>query len=157
MGWRPTLETSFCIQTFDEGGNLGRAWTKPSVWQRSAERTRCVDSHRPRGLDYPIPDRRFGRLDSIPYRAGVNAIVAQKGVVSTYAHLCQGTSTGMVVHYSVSTRHAGPESNNKVLVGHADETLPRGGIGVSSQVNMGSEREPEMIQRMGELNRQAPH
>jgi hypothetical protein len=76
-------------------------------------------------------------------------------VVNRYAHLCQGTKTNMVIHYSVSTRHAGANSNNKVLVGGADETLSRGGIGVSSQVNMGSETEPEMIERMGELNRQA--
>ena len=40
--------------------------------------------------------------------AGVDAIVAQKGLVSAFAHLCDGTSTNMVVHYSVSTRHAGP-------------------------------------------------
>lgn len=108
--------------------------------------------------DYPNPglEDLEGLIQSL-INAGVNAIVAQKGVVSKYAHLCHGTSTGMVVHYSVSTRHAGPQSNNKVLVGHADETLPRGGIGVSSQVNMGSEYEPEMIQRMGELNRQAMH
>ena len=72
--------------------------------------------------DYPNPglEDLEGLIQSL-IDAGVNAIVAQKGVVSTYAHLCQGTSTGMVVHYSVSTRHAGPESNNKVLVGHADE------------------------------------
>ena len=89
--------------------------------------------------------------------AGVDAIVAQKGLVSAYAHLCEGTNTNMVVHYSVSTRHAGPDANNKILVGHADETLPRGGIGVSSQVNMGSKHEADMIQRMGELNRQAFH
>lgn len=89
--------------------------------------------------------------------AGVNAIVAQKGVVSKYAHLCKGTNTSMVVHYSVSTRHAGPDINNKTMVGHADETLLRGGIGVSSQVNMGSENEALMIERMGELNRQALH
>ncbi|HJM55242.1 MAG TPA: hypothetical protein QGI72_03235 [Poseidonia sp.] len=90
-------------------------------------------------------------------RAGVNAIVAQKGVVSKYAHLCEGTTTSMVVHYSVSTRHGGPNSDNKVLVGNADETLSRGGIGVSCQVNMGSEHEAAMIERMGELNRQAHH
>ena len=89
--------------------------------------------------------------------AGVNAIVAQKGVVSKYAHLCEGTNTSMVVHYSVSTRHAGPDVNNKTMVGHADETLLRGGIGVSSQVNMGSENEAVMVERMGELNRQALH
>ena len=89
--------------------------------------------------------------------AGVDAIVAQKGVVSAFAHLCEGTKTNMVVHYSVSTRHAGPDASNKVLVGHADETLVRGGMGVSSQVNMGSENEASMIERMGELNRQALH
>jgi len=66
--------------------------------------------------------------------AGVDAIVAQKGLVSAFAHLCEGTSTNMVVHYSVSTRHAGPDMNNKVLVGHADDTVPRGGIGVAGHV-----------------------
>jgi len=77
--------------------------------------------------DYPNPGLEdLENLIQSLIDAGVNAIVAQKGVVSTYAHLCEGTSTGMVVHYSVSTRHAGPESNNKVLVGHADETLPQG-------------------------------
>ena len=108
--------------------------------------------------EYPNPglEDLEGLIQSL-VAAGVNAIVAQKGVVSSYAHLCEGTSTNMVVHYSVSTRHGGPQSNNKVMVGHADETLPRGGIGVSSQINMGSEHEPEMIQRMGELNRQALH
>ena len=62
----------------------------------------------------------------------------------------------MVIHYSVSAPRW-PNKNNKVLVGHADETLLRGGIGVSCQVNMGSENEAEMVERMGELNRQALH
>lgn len=97
------------------------------------------------------------RLLSALVRAGVNAIVAQKGVVNHFAHLCEGSTTNMVVHFSVSTRHGGHHADNKVLVGHADETLGRGGIGVSSQVNMGSEHEPAMIERMGELNRQAFH
>ncbi len=108
--------------------------------------------------DYPTPG--LEDLESLMQsliNAGVNAIVAQKGLVSKYAHLCEGTATNMVVHYSVSTRHAGPDINNKVLVGHADETTKRGGIGVSSQINMGSENEAAMISRMGELNRQALH
>ena len=89
--------------------------------------------------------------------AGVDAIVAQKGVVNHYHGLCEGTSTSMVVHYSVSTRHGGVDSSNKVLVGHADETVSRGGIGVSAQVNMGSPEEAAMIERMGQLNRDAHH
>jgi len=90
-------------------------------------------------------------------RAGVDAIVAQKGLVGHYNHLCQGSSTDMVVHFSVSTRHAGPDTANKVLVGNADEVLPRGGIGVSCQVNMGSPNEAAMIERMGQMSRAALH
>ena len=90
-------------------------------------------------------------------RAGVDAIVAQKGLVSHYGHLCQDSSTDMVVHFSVSTRHAGPDSSNKVLVGNADEVLPRGGLGVSCQVNMGSPNEAVMIERMGQMSRAALH
>jgi len=89
--------------------------------------------------------------------AGVDAIVAQKGVVNHYHGLCEGTSTSMVVHYSVSNLHGGADSSNKVLVGHADETVSRGGIGVSAQVNMGSPEEAAMIERMGQLNRDAHH
>ena len=90
-------------------------------------------------------------------RAGVDAIVAQKGVVSHYSHLCEGSTTDMVVHFSVSTRHAGPDAANKVIVGNADEVLKRGGIGVSCQVNMGSPNEASMVERMGEMSRDALH
>ncbi len=108
--------------------------------------------------DYPTPGlENLEVLIQSLIDAKVDAIVAHKGLVSAYGHLCEGTSTSMVIHYSVSTRHAGPNKNNKVLVGHADETLLRGGIGVSCQVNMGSENEAEMVERMGELNRQALH
>jgi DhnA family fructose-bisphosphate aldolase class Ia len=72
-------------------------------------------------------------------RAGVDAIVAQKGLVSHYGHLCQDSSTDMV------------------LVGNADEVLPRGGLGVSCQVNMGSPNEAVMIERMGQMSRAALH
>ena len=90
-------------------------------------------------------------------RAGVDAIVAQKGVVSHYSHLCEDSTTDMIVHFSVSTRHAGPDSANKVLVGNADEVIKRGGIGVSCQVNMGSPNEAKMVERMGQMSRDALH
>jgi DhnA family fructose-bisphosphate aldolase class Ia len=106
--------------------------------------------------DFPNPGLQdLKQLITQLIEAKVDVILAQKGVVSRYAHLCNGTRTNMVIHYSVSTRHAGEDSDNKVLVGAADETLSRGGIGVSSQVNMGSQHEASMIERMGELNRQA--
>ena len=87
--------------------------------------------------------------------AGVNAIVAQKGVVSHYNHLCEGTKTKMVIHLSASTTHGGEDSANKVLVGDAKEAVRRGAVGVSCQVNTGSKGEREMIKSMGKLSKQA--
>ena len=108
--------------------------------------------------DFPIPGLTDteGVIKSL-VAAGVDGIVAQKGVVNHYNHLCEGTSTSMVIHFSVSTRHAGPDAANKVIVGHADEVIPRGGMGVSCQVNMGSPNEAAMIERMGQLSREALH
>jgi len=106
--------------------------------------------------DYPIEGLRDteATIKSL-ISAGVDAIIAHKGVVGHYNRLCENTNTSMVIHLSASTRHGGLESSNKVLVGGVDEIRKRGGIGVSCQVNMGSDREPEMIERMGEISRQA--
>lgn len=89
--------------------------------------------------------------------AGVDAIIAHKGIVSHFNHLCENSNTSMIIHLSASTRHGGKNSSNKVLVGSVDEVKPRGAIGVSCQVNIGSDNEPEMIERMGEISRQAFH
>ena len=40
--------------------------------------------------------------------AGVNAIVAQKGVVSHYNQLCEGTDTNMAVSYTHLRAHETP-------------------------------------------------
>ena len=79
-----------------------------------------------------------------------DAIVAQKGVVSRYS-----MDANMVSHLSVSTRHAGSRSSDKVLVGSVEESLSRGAKGVSVQVNMGSPDEPEMIERLGLVTQDA--
>ncbi len=80
-----------------------------------------------------------------------DAIVAQKGVVSHYSK----PGINFVCHLSVSTRHAGLRSSDKVLVGTVAEAISRGAIGVSVQVNMGSKNEPDMIERLGEITQEA--
>ena len=79
--------------------------------------------------------------------AHADAIVAQKGVVSHFS----STGVNFVAHLSVSTRHAGNRSSDKMLVGRVEESLSRGAKGVSVQVNMGSPDEPEMIERLGAI------
>ena len=89
--------------------------------------------------------------------AGVNAIVAQKGVVSHYSHLCEGTDTHMVIHFSASTRHGGPDASRKVSVGEASEVESRGGFAASAQVNIGSDGEADMLEEMGQLTTDCHH
>ena len=89
--------------------------------------------------------------------AGVNAIVAQKGVVTHYSHLCEGTNTNMVIHFSASTRHGGPDASRKVSVGEASEVESRGGFAASAQVNIGSDGEADMLEEMGQLTTDCHH
>ena len=86
---------------------------------------------------------------------GANVIVAHKGVVDKYSHLCEGTATSMIAHLSASTRHGGKNHSNKVLVGDVDEAIMRGAVGVSVQANIGSKKESTMLQRMGHITSEA--
>ena len=97
-------------------------------------------------------DRMDAVLDSI-IAGGADAIVCQKGVVSH-----QSTRTGwngFVCHVSASTAHGGENSQSKVKIASASEALSRGASGVSGQINLGDENEPEMILDMGELTTEA--
>ncbi len=87
--------------------------------------------------------------------AGVNAIVAQKGVVSAFSSLCEGTATSMVAHLSVSTVHGGIDAARKVTVGSVKESIARGAKAVSCQINMGSAGEGDMIEAMGKITNKA--
>ena len=91
-------------------------------------------------------------VDSV-IRGGADAIILQKGLLS-YHHSRNGWE-GYVCHISVSTIHGGERSQDKVSVATASEALLRGANGVSAQVNLGDKHESDMIERLGELSRQA--
>ncbi len=100
--------------------------------------------------DYPVEG--LENLEELISKIShADAIVAQKGVVSKFSH----TEANFVAHLSVSTRHAGQRSTDKVLVGSVEESLSRGAMGVSVQVNVGSHFEPDMIERLGEVTMDA--
>ena len=97
-------------------------------------------------------DRMDSVIDSI-IAGGADAIVCQKGVVS---HQSSRTGwDGFVCHVSASTAHGGENSQSKVKIASAAEALSRGATGVSAQINLGDENEPEMILDMGELTTEA--
>mgnify|MGYP001216634998 CR=1 FL=1 len=86
----------------------------------------------------------------IPKLSSANAIIAHKGVVSHHK-----SKNNFIMHLSASTVHGGNNSDNKVLTGSVIEAKKRGAIAVSAQINLGSEHESKMIERMGEISRQA--
>ena len=91
-------------------------------------------------------------LDSV-IEGGADAIVLHKGSLSYHS---SRTGWGrFVCHLSASTVHGGEHSQDKVLVGNASESLSRGAIGVSAQVNIGEESESTMIERFGEVSSDA--
>ena len=102
------------------------------------------------------PEEGLDRMDSVIdsiIAGGANAIVCQKGVVS---HQFSRTGwNGFVCHVSASTAHGGQNSQFKVKIASASEAISRGAIGVSGQVNIGDENEPEMLLKMGELTSEA--
>ena len=97
-------------------------------------------------------DRMDTVIDSI-IAGGADAIVCQKGVLS-HQHNRTGWD-GFVCHVSASTAHGGENSQSKVKIASASEAHSRGASGVSGQINLGDENEPEMILDMGELTSEA--
>ena len=97
------------------------------------------------------PEKGLGNLSElIPLLSSANAIIAHKGIVSHYKN-----HNNFIMHLSASTIHGGKHSDDKVLIGSVSEAKRRGAIGVSVQINLGSDFESEMIQRMGKVSRQA--
>lgn len=111
-----------------------------------------------KGLFVPIdhalsqfPEKGLENLSElIPQLSIADAIIAHKGVVSHYKQ-----KNNFIMHVSASTIHGGKKADNKVLTGSVIEAKMRGAIGVSAQINLGSNYESEMIERMGEISRQA--
>ena len=63
--------------------------------------------------------------------------------------------TNLTIEDSLAHNLKPLKADNKVLTGSVIEAKKRGAIGVSAQVNLGSEFESEMIERMGEISKQA--
>ena len=97
-------------------------------------------------------ERIDGAIDDC-IEAGVDAIVLQKGVLSHQAKRLSWPN--FIMHVSASTVHAGANADKKVPVGTVEEAVRRGAIGISCQVNLGSEGEAEMVKDAGHLTTSA--
>jgi len=76
---------------------------------------------------------------------GATAILTHKGIIRS---LSQVPKTGVIVHFSASTSMS-PDTNWKVQVGSVEEAIRLGADAVSVHVNIGCDREPEMLMKLG--------
>lgn len=98
--------------------------------------------------DGPIPGlERIGEAIRVGASGGADALVLHKGMFRCLEKL-EGRLPGTFMHLSASTRLGGT-CHHKVLVGTVEEAVRRGADGVSVHVNLGEERESEMIRDLG--------
>ena len=81
---------------------------------------------------------------------GANAVIIHKGIVAV-GHRGRGKDIGLIVHLSASTTLS-PDPNTKVPVCTVEEALALGADAVSIHINIGAEKDAEMLQYFGEVS-----
>ncbi|MEM2849470.1 MAG: class I fructose-bisphosphate aldolase family protein, partial [Candidatus Bathyarchaeia archaeon] len=77
-------------------------------------------------------------------RGGADAVLVHKG----WARLIDTRGMSLILHISASTK-LGPDPDWKVTVASVEEAVALGADGVSVHINIGCEREPEMLSLLG--------
>ncbi len=83
-------------------------------------------------------------------KGGANAVLMHKGMVRE-GHRGYGNDIGLIIHLSASTS-LGQDPDHKVLVTSVEKAIKLGADAVSVHVNVGSEREPEMLIKLGSIS-----
>lgn len=83
---------------------------------------------------------------------GADALIMHKGMVKDCYVRCPKTP-GLIVHLSASTSR-GPDPDHKILLTTPGEALRLGADAVSVHVNIGSEREADMLADAGAVSRE---
>ena len=81
---------------------------------------------------------------------GANALIIHKGIVAV-GHRGSGKDIGLIIHLSANTSLS-PDPNTKVPVCTVEEAITLGADAVSIHINLGAERDVEMIEYMGEVS-----
>ncbi len=81
---------------------------------------------------------------------GANAIIIHKGIVAV-GHRGSGKDVGLIIHLSASTSMS-PDPNTKVPVCAVEEAVRLGADAVSIHINLGAEKDTEMLKYFGEVS-----
>ncbi|MFH0810642.1 MAG: 2-amino-3,7-dideoxy-D-threo-hept-6-ulosonate synthase [Pseudomonadota bacterium] len=83
-------------------------------------------------------------------QGGANAVVVHKGIVSA-GHRGKGVDVGLIIHLSGSSTLS-PSPNAKTLVCSVEEAMKLGADAVSIHINVGDEREADMLDQFGAVS-----
>lgn len=135
--------------------HLGKAIRLERIFNRNTERTIIVP------LDHGVTVGPISGLVDLKHtvnqvaEGGASAVLMHKGLVRC-GHREQGQDIGLIIHLSASTGHS-PRPNAKTLVGSVEDGIKLGADAVSVHVNLGDEREGQMLQDLGEVSSLASH
>ena len=85
-------------------------------------------------------------------RGGADAVITQKGIAPRVHP--NRNDAGYLIHLNGSTT-IGPDSNDKRVTGTVEEAVRAGADGVSFHINVGSDHEPEQIEDLAAVTRDA--
>lgn len=84
---------------------------------------------------------------------GADAVVVHKGIAQRIGEDLKGTACELIVHLSGSTALA-PDPNRKELVASTERAIQLGATAVSVHVNLGCQREADMLRDLGLVSEQ---
>jgi class I fructose-bisphosphate aldolase len=83
-------------------------------------------------------------------QGGANAVIVHKGIVGA-GHRGKGKDVGLIIHLSGSTALS-PSPGAKTLVCSVEEAIRLGADAVSIHINVGDERESDMLDQFGAIS-----
>jgi fructose-bisphosphate aldolase/2-amino-3,7-dideoxy-D-threo-hept-6-ulosonate synthase len=83
---------------------------------------------------------------------GADGIVIHKGIAKTV----DTKGLGLIMHLSASTKYS-LNPNRKVIVSSIEEAIRLGADAVSVHINVGDEKEPEMLEALGKIADECDH
>jgi len=129
--------------------NIGKKVRLERIFDRNTRKTIIVP------LDHGLTVGPIFGIESIPDTAnkiaegGANAVIIHKGM-ALYGHRGYGKDLGLIIHLSAGTIYSNDE---KVIVTTVEEALEYGADCVSVHINIGAEKETEMLRQLGEISR----
>lgn len=130
---------------------IGKQIRKERIINRNSKRTMIVP------MDHGISSGPIKGLENLPEtvekvaKGGANAVLMQKGMIP-HGHRGYGKDVGLIAHLSASTSLS-PIENYKVQVCEVKEAIKYGVDGISVHVNIGSDTEPEQLEKLGKVSK----